>query len=109
MSKNEFYLVSIEYGRYLSLECGNCDYYFISNNKDIIIREFIKGIVDELSYNDVILEDDKMSLEDVKKGLSSEKKKKQDYRVCFYKNTDDFNNGNDMFTYACVFIERKVK
>lgn len=53
--------------------------------------------------------DDTMSLEDVKSKLSEAIDKKQDYRIGFYKNIDDFNSDCDMFTYACVFIERKVK
>ena len=109
MNKNEFYLVSIEYGRDLALECSNCDYCFISNNKNIIIREFIQGVKDELEFNDLIIENGKMSLDDVKKELSEAIDKKQDYRLGFYKNIDDFDNGCERFIYACVFIERKEK
>lgn len=107
--KNKFYLVGIEYGREMSLDCGNFEPHFISDNKEIIIREFIKGVSDELDYCDVILEDNSMSLEDVERELFNAIVKKQDYTVCFYRNIDDFDSGCELFSYVCRLVERKVK
>ena len=108
MNKNEFYLVSIEYGRDLSLECGNVDYAFISNNKDIIIREFMQGLRNELDYSDCIMEDNR-TLEEVKEDLTKALEENQDFTVCFYKNIDEFKNGYELFSYVCALVERKIK
>lgn len=107
MKKNEFYILSIEYGRELLPECGNVDYCLVSNNKEVIVNEFMQGLKNELSFDDVIIEDNTMSLDEIEKELKERIDLKRDYRVDFYKDLDEYNTGYERFSYVCTLVNRK--
>lgn len=107
MKKNEFYILSIEYGRDLIPEYGNVDYCLVSNNKEVIVNDFMQGLKNELSFDNVIIEDNTMSLDEIEKELKERIDLKKDYRVDFYKNLDEYNTGYECFSYVCTLVSRK--